>query len=91
MGTVEVHILGQKYLIKGDASPEHIQQLAEYVDARLREVYQTSAHITPLKAVILASLNIADELHRLKDEYTTMTHNLKSIEDKADSIIKLFE
>ncbi|MBZ0155699.1 MAG: cell division protein ZapA [Alphaproteobacteria bacterium] len=91
MGTVEVHILGQKYLIKGDAPPEHIQQLAEYVDAKLREVYQTSAHITPLKASILASLNIADELYRLKSEYNAIAHNLKNIEDKADSIIKLFE
>ncbi|HEX8947867.1 MAG TPA: cell division protein ZapA [Dissulfurispiraceae bacterium] len=91
MGNVEVHILGQKYVIKGDDSPEYIQQLAEFIDGKLKEVHSHSPHITPLKAAILAALNIADELHKVKKEYQSVTQGIKKIEDKTDSIIKLFD
>jgi cell division protein ZapA len=91
MGLVEVHILGQKYIIRGEASSEYIQQLADYVDQRLKEVYSGSPQITPLKAAILTALNISDELHTLRNEYNCITNNIRNIEDKADSIIRLFE
>ena len=92
MGNVEVHILGQKYIIKGDnESPEYLVHLAAFVDAKLREVYETSPRITPLKAAILAALNISDELHKVKKDHKSISQSIKSIEDKADSIIKLFD
>jgi len=68
MGSVEVYILGQRYTIKGDAQEEHIRNLASYVDNKLKEVYNSSPNITPVKASILAALDIADELFRLKNE-----------------------
>ncbi len=91
MGSVEVHILGQNYVIKGDAPSEYIKQLADFVDARLKEVYGNSPDITPLKAAILAALNIADELHKVKNDYKSVSQSIKNIENKADSIIRLFE
>jgi cell division protein ZapA len=91
MGSLEVSILGQKYIIKGDAPAEHIRQLAEIVDQKLKEVYSSVPNITPLKAAILAAINIADELQKLKDQYNIVTEGLKSIEDKTDSIIRLFD
>jgi len=92
MGNVEVYILGQKYIIKGDnESPEYLAQLAGFVDEKLREVYEAAPHITPLKAAILAALNISDELHRVKKDHKSISQSIKSIEDKADSIIKLFD
>lgn len=91
MGSVEVHILGQKYVIKGDAPAEYIQQIADFVDEKLKEVYTAAPAITPLKAAILTALNIADELHRVKREYNSISQGIKNIEDKADSIIRLFD
>ena len=91
MESIEVHILGQKYVLKGEGSPEYIRELADFVDSKLKEVYALSPNITPLKASILASLNIADELHKITDEYNSISKNIKNIEKKADSIIKLFD
>ncbi|WP_333652053.1 cell division protein ZapA [Dissulfurispira sp.] len=91
MSSIEAHILGQKYVIKGDAPPEYIQQIADFVDEKLKEVYATAPGITPLKAAILTALNIADELHRVKREYNSISQGIKSIENKADSIIRLFD
>lgn len=91
MGSIDVYILGQKYTIKGDESPEYIKQLAGFVDAKLNEVCSNTPNLTPLKAVILATLNIADELHKLKKEYNSVSSDIKNIGNKADSILSLLE
>ncbi len=91
MGSVEINILGQKYVVKGEDSPEYIRELAAMVDGKLKEVYSGSPSITPLKASILAALTLADELQKLRKEYNAVAQNLKTIEDKADTIIRLFD
>lgn len=88
MGSVEVYILGQKYTIKGDASAKYIEQLASFVSDKIKEVSGTSPNITPLKAAILAAINIADELHKLKSEQEDIA---KSIEEKTASLTRLFD
>ena len=88
MGSVEVYILGQKYTIKGDAPEEYIQQLAGYVQDKIKEVYTNSPSITPVKASILAAITIADELHRLRNEQENLT---KSIEEKTGELTRLFD
>ncbi|MDA8083330.1 MAG: cell division protein ZapA [Nitrospiraceae bacterium] len=88
MGSIDVTILGQKYTIKGDASEEHIKKLATYVNGKLKDVYSSAPGITPLKAAILASMNIADELHKLKEE---QEHIAKNINERADVLTSLFD
>jgi cell division protein ZapA len=88
MGSTEVNILGQKYTVKGDADDVYIRKLASFVDEKLKEVYSNSPSITPLKAAILASLNIADELHRLKEAQENIARN---IEERANVLTGLFD
>jgi cell division protein ZapA len=91
MPVTEVHILGQKYALRGEEPPEYMEELARFVDAKLKEVYAHSPNITPLKAAILTAVNIADEMQKMKREYSAISQSIKSIEDKADSIIRLFD
>ena len=88
MGSVEVIILGQKYTIKGDAPEEYIRKLASYVDTRLKEVNSSIPNVMPVKALILTSLNLADELFRIKNEQEKLT---KVIEDKTEVLTSLFD
>ncbi|MEW6108820.1 MAG: cell division protein ZapA [Nitrospirota bacterium] len=88
MGSVEVNILGQKYTIKGDAPEDYIIKLAAFVDERLKEVHSNSPNITPLKAAILASLSIADELYKLREAQEKAT---RDIEEKANVLTGLFD
>ena len=88
MNSVEVYILGQRYTIKGDAPEEHIRKLASFVDSKLKEVHSTAPNISPVKASILAALNIADELFKLKNEQDEMT---KYIEEKTQRLTALFD
>lgn len=88
MGSTEVYILGQKYTIKGDASEEYIRELATFVDKKLKEIYNISPNITPVKASILAALYIADELFRLRNEQEELARH---IEEKTNRLTALFE
>lgn len=88
MNSIDVYILGQKYTVKGDAPEEHIQKIAAFVDAKIKEVYNTAPNVIPLKASILAALNIADELYRLKIEQDNIT---KHIEERTKVLSGLFE
>lgn len=87
-GSVEVYILGQRYSIKGDAPDDYIRKLADYVNDKIKEIYEKSPGITPLKASILAAITIADELHKLKEQQVEIT---RSIEEKADALSSLFD
>jgi cell division protein ZapA len=87
MGSTEVYILGQKYTIKGDEPEEYIRDLASFVDKKLKEVYNSSPNITPVKASILAALDIADELFRMKNQQVELT----KIEEKASALASLFD
>jgi len=88
MGSTEVYILGQKYTIKGDAPEEYIREIASYVDKKLKEVHNSIPNITPVKASILAALDIADELFKLRSEQEVIT---KTIEEKAERLASLFD
>ena len=88
MSSIDVYILGQKYTVKGDATEEHIQKIAAFVDAKIKEVYNTAPNVAPLKASILAALNIADELYRFKIEQDNIT---KHIEERTKVLSGLFE
>jgi len=88
MGSTEVFILGQKYTLRGDAPEEYIRELASYVDTKLKEVYKGTPNITPVKASILAALDIADELFKIKNRQEELTNN---IEKKAATLASLFD
>ncbi|SRR6266498_1668469 len=65
---VEVDILGQKYTIRSEATPEYVRELAGYVEKRAREIDSASPGQDPTKVLALAALYIADEMFRLRDE-----------------------
>src|SRR5437660_11126374 len=64
--TIRVEIYNQTYNIRSDGDSDYITQLAEFVDARMREISSGTLTVDSLKVAILAALHIADELHRLK-------------------------
>lgn len=88
MASIEVYILGQKYTIKGDASQEHLEELAKYIDGKIKEICSASPNVSPLKALILTSFSLADEIHNLKIEQEDIA---REIEEKAATLTGLFE
>ncbi|MGH7410852.1 MAG: cell division protein ZapA [Candidatus Methylomirabilis sp.] len=63
---VSVTILGERYTIRAAEDPAYVQRVAQYVEAELAEVVKGSPSLPSSKAVVLASLNIADEIFKLE-------------------------
>lgn len=86
-GSVRVEIYDQVYYLRG-SDPEYIQQLAEYVDGKMRAVGGQTATVDSLRLAVLAALNIADEYHMLlrkadqAPDLSERTHNLASALDE---------
>ena len=90
--SIDVEIFGQTYKVKGDADSKHIEDLADFVDRKMREIVESTSTVDTLKVAILASLNIADDYLRLKKEYDVLQRELKKkvekYQDTLDEIIK---
>jgi cell division protein ZapA len=64
--SVRVTIFGNDYTIRGEANAEYILELARYVDEKMREIAGSAGVGVPLKVSILAAINLADEVFRLR-------------------------
>jgi cell division protein ZapA len=64
---VHVEVNGQRYPIRSALDPSYVQELAAYVDRKLRIAYESAPSSDTLGLAILAALNIADEYFRARD------------------------
>ena len=83
--SVTVNIYGNEYTLKGEADPAYIADLAKFVDAKMNEIGKKSS-APAAKVAILASMNIADELHRLEK---SKAENLKLIETLEKNLLDM--
>jgi cell division protein ZapA len=67
--TTEVEIFGATYVIRGGQQPEYLNELAEEVDRRMRELAGHVAAPEAGRLAILAALNLADELSRSRTSW----------------------
>jgi cell division protein ZapA len=65
-GLVPVQILGQRYAIRSALDPRYVQELATYVDEKMRAVADQAAPGDSLRLAVVAALNIADETFRAR-------------------------
>ena len=72
---VSVDIYDQVYHLRG-TDPAHIQQLAAIVDDKMRAVAAHGATVDSLRVAVLAALNIADDLVRLRARYESLARSV---------------
>ena len=84
----EVEIYKDSYKIVNDASPKYTQSLAKYVDEKMKDISQTTSTVSSIKVAVLAALNIADELFKVKRELKT---EKEVIEKETDSLYQLIQ
>jgi len=83
---VAVEILGEQYIIKGSADSEHICEVSNYLTKKIDEMQLRNPHLSAKRIAILASFNMADELLRLKKDYTALVQLLdKNIDMESDN------
>ena len=62
-----VDIFGRRFELRASDSDERLQELARYVDGRMRELAEVSPHVDTARLAVLTALNIADELFRERE------------------------
>lgn len=70
-GSVRVEIFDQPYNLRG-SDADYINQLAEYVDTKIRQVAMQASTVDSSRLAVLAALNIADELLTIKRKYESV-------------------
>lgn len=80
---VNVRILNDHYVIKGNAEKNHIEKVASYVDLKMKQLTLKNPYLTPLKIAVLTAVNITDEFFRLQKDYDELIKLLD--EDRKDN------
>jgi cell division protein ZapA len=70
---VSLRIFGEEYPLKSSADPGHLARLAEYVDGIMVKIGGQGSRLSANRVAVLAALQIADELFRLRQEYDGLT------------------
>ncbi len=65
---VTVHIMGEEFILRGSSSPEEMYNVGRYVEHLMRSLAEKNLQMSKHKIAVLAALNLADELLRLKEE-----------------------
>ncbi|MCG9968149.1 cell division protein ZapA [Pelotomaculum terephthalicicum JT] len=74
---VEVEIFGEFYTLKGDSSPAQMMKVAQYVNHKMKQLAERNPKLSKSQAAVLAALNMADELLKLREEYENMVKMLE--------------
>ncbi|HVP35461.1 MAG TPA: cell division protein ZapA [Terriglobales bacterium] len=83
--SIKVNIYGQEYPIRSDADATYVQQIAEYVDRKMKEVAEKVPARIHSQLAVLTALNIADELFK---ERADKEKKLSEVEEKTQSLIE---
>jgi cell division protein ZapA len=92
---VQVEVHGQKYPIRTELDPRYVEELAQFVEARMALASRSSPSSDAVGLAILTALNITDEYFRAKAALTnssgTMTARAEAIEKIVDQALALAE
>lgn len=85
---VRVQIFGTSYTIRGEAEQAYVQRVATYVDAKMREINEKLPVASVAKVAVLASLNLADELFREREERRRLSELVTQRADRLSGALE---
>ena len=84
-----VEIFGQRLGLRADGDATRLQELAHFVDTRMREVADRTSSVDTVKIAVLTALNIADELFQERE--SDQDARQKQLEEQAESLVLRIE
>jgi len=80
--------MGQKFMVKSESNDDYVVQIARYVDDKINEVIENTKSVASINVAILAAMNIADELLKIKrdngDKFQTVEKKIKDLIELID-------
>ena len=89
--TIDVEIYDQKYsiVLKSALQESDVRELAEEIDARMREIASVASTADSLKIAVLTALHLAQELRDLRQSYAESDIHL--IQKRSDEWTHVLE
>ena len=79
MKSVNVEIMGQNLVVASDADDAWVRSVAETVDERIKFIRENMRAVNSVNVAILAALNFADELERLKRQHQELIDHIDDL------------
>lgn len=86
--STKVTIYDQPYNIAGDLDPVYVDELAQSVDRKMREIARATGMVDSVKIAVLAALSITDELETLR---RSRNEGRQELRERAERCLKLVE
>jgi cell division protein ZapA len=85
---VNVEIMGQQLTVASDRGDEWARTLAAAVDEKIKAIRASSQTVNSINIAILAALNFAEELERLRREHAELLNHLKVLSHRLSKAIE---
>ena len=89
MRGVNVEIMGQNLVVASDGGDEWTKSLAATVDEKIRTIRANSQSVNSMNLVILAALNFAEELERLRRDHQALLSRLETLSQRLFEAVDL--
>jgi cell division protein ZapA len=77
--SVKVEILGESYVLRTEAAPEHTRAVAEHLDKSIRQILSGGSVIEANRAAILAALQITSELFQAREANAALVGSMQGL------------
>jgi len=88
MRRIKISVFNKDYFIKTDADDEYVNEIANYLEEKLKEASPGEDTISAPRPFLLATLKIADEYFRLKREFEEFKNRA---EEKSNSLVEMLD
>ena len=85
---VQIEVHGQKYPIRTELDAGYVQELADFVEARMALASKSSPSSDAVGLAILTALNITDEYFRTR---TALTNNSGTLAARTEALEKIVD
>lgn len=89
--SVTVKIYGETYPLRTAEPVARLEELARYVDGRMREVAASGRVVATSKIAVLAALHIADELFRLREAAAATPPQPDALDRRLTELARILE
>ena len=80
--------MGQTYKVRAEEDSVYLQELARFVDTKMKTIAKSAGTQDSLKLAILAALNVADEFFKLERKHREAGQDMDA---SVDEMLKLLE
>jgi cell division protein ZapA len=85
---MKIEIYDQVYSVQADQNEAYLNELAAYVDSKMRAVAEATHTVDSVKVAVLAALNIADEMFTLREKQEKLEGPLRKRVEKCVALVE---